>query len=121
MRARLRFLLQGRFWLNYVFILAVTSWVPLLKQTATMTASDGTVLKKTTMTVRAWRSWYALFTQGPGAGQGQAVAIHLGLCFIITAFVWFLMFKPMLQELSSPNPDAQSEDNAPVSGDAPHE
>ncbi len=94
MRGRLQFLLGWRFWLNYTFILAVTSWVPLLRQTATMTTSDGTVLQQTSTNVRAYESWIALFTKGPGVGQGQAVAMHLGLCFIITAFVWFLIFKP---------------------------
>lgn len=121
MRGRLRFLLQGRFWLNYVFILAVTSWVPLLRQTATMTGSEGAVLKQTVITVRAWQSWYALFTKGPGVGQGQAVAMHLGLCFLITAFVWFLMFKPILQDLPNPKADPAPEEDAPSTGDAPHE
>ena len=119
MRNRLRFLLQWRFWLNYLFILAATSWVPLLRQTVTMTGPDGAVLQQTTLSLRAYQSWRALFTTGPGAGQGQAVATHLGLCFIITAFVWFMMLRPVIQDL----PDAAPPQDEPVpsSGEAPHE
>jgi len=104
MRERLRFLREWRFWLNYLFILAVTSWVPLLKQTATMTGPDGTVLQQTTVSVRAYASWIALFTKGPGVGQGQAVVMHLGLCFIITFFVWLMMFKPIAKNPPEPQP-----------------
>ncbi len=121
MRGRLQFLRQGRFWLNYVIILAATSWVPLLRQTVTMTGSDGTVFKQADISVRAWQSWYILFTKGPGAGQGQAVAMHVGLCFIVTALVWFLMFRPIIEDLPDPKPDTPPDDNAPSAGDAPNE
>ena len=119
MGRRLRFLRQWRFWLNYLFILVVTSWLPLLKQTATMTGSDGAVLKQTTISVRAYQSWYALFTKGPGVGQGMAVAMHLGLCFIIVALVWFIMFKPIIQDLPEPAPLSPQEDDNARTGDAP--
>ncbi len=115
MRGRLRFLRQGRFWLNYLFILAVTSWLPLLTQTATMTDSGGKVLTTSVLKVPVWQSWRILAVKGPAGGHGQAVAMHLGLCFVITAFVWFLMSKPLLRDL----PDPKHEDNAPSSGDAP--
>ncbi len=120
MGGRFRFLRQWRFWLNYVFILLVTSWLPLLKQTTTLTGSDGAVLKQLTVSVRAYQSWIALFTKGPGTGQGRAVAIHLGLCFIVTAVVWFMMFKPIIQDLPDPAPAPPEEDRIPSSGDAPH-
>jgi hypothetical protein len=121
MRGRLQFLLQGRFWLNYAVILAATSWLPLLEQTATMSGADGTVLKQTTSTLRAYQSWYALFSHGPDAGQGQAAALHLGLCFIVTAFVWLLMFKPIVQDLRESALELPCEGNAPSSGDTLHE
>jgi hypothetical protein len=121
MRGRLRFLILRRFWLNYVFILAVTSWAPLLTQNATLTGSDGKVLQQATVTVRAWQSWWSLFTKGPGSGHGRAVVMHLGLCFIITAVVWFLMFRPVVQDLPEPGPEPPSDNNAPSPGDATHE
>lgn len=121
MRKRLQFLRQWRFWLNYAFILAVTSWVPLLTQKATMTLSDGKVLQESTTSVRAYQSWYMLFTHGPGVGQGQAVATHLGLCFAVTAFVWFIMFRPIIQDLPDPVITREPAEDAPPAGDAPHE
>lgn len=119
MRERMQFLRQWRFWLNYAFILAVTSWLPLLTQTATMIADDGKVLQQSTISVRAYQSWYILFTKGPESGQVQPVAMHLGLCFIITAFVWFMMFRPIIQDLPDPALDPLQEDKASPSGDAP--
>lgn len=121
MRKRLQYLRQWRFWVNYAVILLVTSWLPLFKQTATMTKADGTVLKQMTMSVPAYRSWYVLFTKGPSTGQLQPVLMHLGLCFIIIALVWLVMFRPIIQDLPDPAIDLPEEEKPPSSGDAPHE
>ena len=121
MRTRLRFLRQWRFWLNYALILIVTSWLPLFKQVATMAKPDGTVLKETAITVPAYQSWYVLFTKGLPSGQLQPVVVHVGLCFVITALVWFMMFRPIIEDRPQPAPGPPFEDDAPSSGDAPHE
>jgi hypothetical protein len=47
--------------------------------------------------------------------------MHLGLCFAVTALVWFLMFKPTPQQLAGPAVEPKPGEDAPSSGDAPHE
>ena len=121
MRARLRFLREWRFWLNYAFILAVTCWIPILTQKAVMTKDDGTILQQSTISVRAYQSWISLFKAGPGAGHGMAVALHLGICLLITAAVWFVMFRPVIQDLPDPVPEQAPQDGDGSAGDKPHE
>ncbi len=112
---------QWWFWVNYVFILAVTSWMPLLNQTVTMVNGDGAVLKQEVVSVRAWKSWYLLFSRGHESGQLQPVAMHVGLCFIVAALVWSLMFRPVIPDSPGPAADTTPDEDAPSSGDAPHE
>ncbi len=84
-------LLSWRFMLNLVLILLITCWVPLLSQTMEMRDSNGNLIQQVTKVSRAYQSWWVVLRLAPGAkSHAQAVALHFGLCFIITFSVWFI-------------------------------
>ncbi len=84
-------LLSWQFVLNLVLILLITCWVPLLSQTMEMRDSNGNLVQQSTRVSRVYESWWVVLKLAPGAKTHvRAVALHLGMCFIITFSVWFI-------------------------------
>ncbi len=101
-----------RFIINFVVILLITSWVPLLSQTVTMSDDQGNVMHEAVTTSRVYQSWAVVLRQGPGmSGHLRAVALHAGMCFAIAFAVWFLALYSQRSEESIAKGDIQEPDS----------
>ncbi|MBI1318187.1 MAG: hypothetical protein GC168_04440 [Candidatus Hydrogenedens sp.] len=91
-----------RFWLNYLFSLLLTVWIPMARLEFRFEETNEVV--KTT--VLPMYQIYIDFVQHPGTPQYyKYIALHLGGVFAITAVVWFLMQRRA-------KPGAESADEA---------
>jgi len=80
-----------RFWLNYVFSLGLTIWIPLAQLEFRMEQTGEVV---NTSTLPMYRIYWEL-AQHPGTNEYyKYVALHLGGVFLITALVWVLLVRP---------------------------
>jgi hypothetical protein len=108
--AKLRFrdVLGVRFWLNYAVILVVTCWMPLLNTRVVMKDASGKVVEGVGQSVRVYQSYYQLL-HGANYWHGIAVALHLGICFIVAFAVWYGVLRARLRA-ESVAPSAPRED-----------
>jgi len=91
-RIRVRDVFSVRFWVNYLVILGVTCWMPLLSHHAQMQDPDGTILQESFTRIPVYKSYWMLF-QGGGQWHLIAVAVHIGLCFVICFAVWYFVLR----------------------------
>lgn len=104
-KIRARDVFSVRFWINYLIILGVTCWVPLLSHRARMQDPDGTVLQESFTRIPVYRSYWMLL-HGGSRWHLIAVAVHLSLCFVICFAVWYFVLR------ASTRPETPSEECA---------
>jgi len=114
LKTGVKVLLSWRFLLNFIVILLITCWVPLLSQTMEMRDSDGNLVQQVTKVSRVYQSWWVVLRLAPGTKSHlQAVALHFGMCFFISFFVWFIRLYPRARHDTADPPDA----NLPAASD----
>lgn len=102
----LKVLLSWRFLLNFVIIIVVTSWIPLMSQTMVVRDGDGNVIQENTITARLYESWWGVVTMKAGMNaHGKAVLWHLGICFVISFAVWFMTMRAWENPTTVTKPD----------------
>lgn len=107
-KTRMRDVLSRRFLLNYVIILLITCWFPLITQTVVAQDENGVVLSETVSHIMICRSYMNVIREvfTPGAGNADteatdwavdadlvAVLVHLVLCFVISYIVWYVVLR----------------------------
>lgn len=72
------------FWLNYAVTLAITMPVPLLTISV-----NGTLVRR----VPVYESYLNVFQGGRSRWNFYVIGIHLGLCLMVSLFVWAALFR----------------------------
>jgi hypothetical protein len=105
-------LFSWQFLLNVLVILIITCWIPLLTQTMEMRDSEGNLIQQVTKTSRAYESWWVVVRMAPGMKSHlRAVALHFGMCFFISFFVWFIRIYNLKESpLKIPSEGEKKED-----------
>lgn len=91
-RVRFRDVLSLRFWVNYGFILAITSWVPMLTRKSVLTNEAGEVLRESVKSFRVYEC-YMGFLKRPDRWYLMAIFLHLFLCFFVSFCVWYAAMR----------------------------
>jgi len=132
-RKKLRLLdvFSWRFLVNYVMVLLVTCWIPLVQNRAALVDAEGNVLEEEVTSVRLYRSYYIAGQNlihpkartETEAAKGNtiernllAVLMHLFLCFAISYCVWFAVMRrrnTVEERLEAESAAAASEETDP--------
>ncbi len=110
-RIRVRDVFSFRFWVNYVFILAVSCWLPMSSLRSVMRDPSGAVIQEHVQQIRVYVSYGRLFRHFSSADL-IAVLLHLGISFVVCFLVWYVVMRMAAQPAQSPEENAPEDDGS---------
>lgn len=97
------------FWANYVFILLVSCWLPMSSLKSVLKDPSGRILQENVLYVRTYQSYLRLFKHFTSFDL-FAVAMHLGISFLICFMVWYAVLRWRMKPENTPQEETPEDD-----------